>query len=278
MGALLALPAMWMDHTPTEIARSLVGVLAGILELRSAYARLEGTAVTEPITAWWPGTDAPPRELLEIRASDLESPGLTAFSLNDPHGRVRVAVVPVSLPWESAHVLVAAEREDFPTDLETHLLRIAVGQAVIAFHTARALADERQARRSAEMAMHRTEELVRTLTREIEPALSTVARQLRRAINTRISDEGPRARTPDTTEESHSGHDASSPLPSGPRLSRRETEVLGLLAQGLSNREIAGVLWLSDRTVERHVTSLYRKIGVARRSEATAFALGHPNL
>jgi DNA-binding NarL/FixJ family response regulator len=50
-------------------------------------------------------------------------------------------------------------------------------------------------------------------------------------------------------------------------------EVLGLLAQGLSNKEIAGVLWLSDRTVERHITALYRKIGVARRSEATAFAL-----
>ena len=58
-------------------------------------------------------------------------------------------------------------------------------------------------------------------------------------------------------------------------LSRRELEVLGLLAQGLSNKEIAGVMWLSDRTVERHITSLYRKIGVARRSEATAFALRH---
>jgi DNA-binding NarL/FixJ family response regulator len=58
-------------------------------------------------------------------------------------------------------------------------------------------------------------------------------------------------------------------------LSRREAEVLGLLAQGLSNKEIAGVLWLSERTVERHITGLYRKIGVERRSEATAFALRH---
>ena len=63
----------------------------------------------------------------------------------------------------------------------------------------------------------------------------------------------------------------SSPIP----LTRREIETLGLLAQGLSNKEIAGVMWLSDRTVERHITSLYRKIGVARRSEATAFALRH---
>ena len=63
----------------------------------------------------------------------------------------------------------------------------------------------------------------------------------------------------------------SSPIP----LTRREIETLGLLAQGLSNKEIAGLMWLSDRTVERHITSLYRKIGVARRSEATAFALRH---
>ena len=58
-------------------------------------------------------------------------------------------------------------------------------------------------------------------------------------------------------------------------LTRREIETLGLLAQGLSNKEIAGLMWLSDRTVERHITSLYRKIGVARRSEATAYALRH---
>ncbi len=51
--------------------------------------------------------------------------------------------------------------------------------------------------------------------------------------------------------------------------------MLGLLAQGLSNKEIAGVLWLSERTVERHFTGVYRKIGVERRSEATAFALRH---
>jgi DNA-binding NarL/FixJ family response regulator len=56
-------------------------------------------------------------------------------------------------------------------------------------------------------------------------------------------------------------------------LTRREAEVLGLLAQGLSNKEIAAILCLSDRTIERHVTGLYRKIGVGRRTEATAYAL-----
>jgi DNA-binding NarL/FixJ family response regulator len=48
-----------------------------------------------------------------------------------------------------------------------------------------------------------------------------------------------------------------------------------LLAEGLSNKEIAAELWLSDRTVERHITGLYRKIGAQRRTEATAFAVRH---
>jgi DNA-binding NarL/FixJ family response regulator len=49
----------------------------------------------------------------------------------------------------------------------------------------------------------------------------------------------------------------------------------GIAKHVLSNKEIASALWLSERTVERHITSLYRKIRVERRSEATAFALRH---
>ena len=58
-------------------------------------------------------------------------------------------------------------------------------------------------------------------------------------------------------------------------LTQREEEVLGLLAAGRSNKEIAAVLFLSERTVERHITTIYRKIGVHRRTEAMAFALRH---
>jgi non-specific serine/threonine protein kinase len=56
-------------------------------------------------------------------------------------------------------------------------------------------------------------------------------------------------------------------------LSRREVEVLRLLASGGSNREIADILHLSVRTVERHVDNLYGKIGAHGRADATAFAL-----
>ncbi|MEA2652655.1 MAG: two-component system, NarL family, response regulator [Chloroflexota bacterium] len=51
-------------------------------------------------------------------------------------------------------------------------------------------------------------------------------------------------------------------------LSARESEVLRLLADGLTDREIAGALAISPRTVESHVSSLLRKLGVRNRAEA----------
>lgn len=63
-------------------------------------------------------------------------------------------------------------------------------------------------------------------------------------------------------------------LPVGQPLSRRETEVIDLASHGLSNGEIAEELCLSPRTVERHLSNIYRKLGVggttARVSAVTA--------
>jgi pimeloyl-ACP methyl ester carboxylesterase/DNA-binding CsgD family transcriptional regulator len=61
-------------------------------------------------------------------------------------------------------------------------------------------------------------------------------------------------------------------LPSN-SLSRRELEVLRLVAAGESNAQIARRLGLSTHTVERHVANLYRKIGARGRADATAYAL-----
>jgi DNA-binding NarL/FixJ family response regulator len=49
--------------------------------------------------------------------------------------------------------------------------------------------------------------------------------------------------------------------------------VLRLLAAGLANREIAARLILSDRTVDRHVSGILRKLGVPNRTEARSAAL-----
>jgi DNA-binding NarL/FixJ family response regulator len=58
-------------------------------------------------------------------------------------------------------------------------------------------------------------------------------------------------------------------------LSGRETEVLRLIAGGRTNRAIATELGISERTVDRHVSNIFTKIGVSSRSAATAFAYEH---
>ena len=58
-------------------------------------------------------------------------------------------------------------------------------------------------------------------------------------------------------------------------LTRRELEVLRLIAVGKSNREIAAALYLSPRTAERHVANIYLKLGAHSKAEAAAYALRH---
>ena len=60
--------------------------------------------------------------------------------------------------------------------------------------------------------------------------------------------------------------------PPGP-LSERETEVLVLLAQGLTNRQIAEALYLSPETVKTYVSRLYAKLGVTNRASAVVWAM-----
>jgi DNA-binding NarL/FixJ family response regulator len=58
-------------------------------------------------------------------------------------------------------------------------------------------------------------------------------------------------------------------------LTRRECEVLVLVADGRSNREIGEGLFISDRTVARHLTNIYHKIGVTSRTQAARYAIDH---
>jgi DNA-binding NarL/FixJ family response regulator len=66
----------------------------------------------------------------------------------------------------------------------------------------------------------------------------------------------------------------SGPSPA-PALTPRETEVLGLIARGLPNKQIASQLGLGLRTVESHVSSLLGKLGVTSRTEAALSAVSH---
>ena len=58
-------------------------------------------------------------------------------------------------------------------------------------------------------------------------------------------------------------------------LSEREVEVLRLLARGLSNRQIAPILSISEKTVSHHIQHIYDKIDVSTRAAATLFAMRH---
>ena len=64
-------------------------------------------------------------------------------------------------------------------------------------------------------------------------------------------------------------------FPGAERLTRRELEVLRLLAQGWSDAQIAAHLVISARTVNRHTTAIYSKLGVSSRAAATRSALEH---
>jgi DNA-binding CsgD family transcriptional regulator/tetratricopeptide (TPR) repeat protein len=72
----------------------------------------------------------------------------------------------------------------------------------------------------------------------------------------------------------------AAPVETGPRpdahgLSARELEVLLLLASGKTNRAIAEVLFLSEKTVDRHVSNIFVKLDVPSRAAATAWAYQH---
>jgi DNA-binding NarL/FixJ family response regulator len=58
-----------------------------------------------------------------------------------------------------------------------------------------------------------------------------------------------------------------------PQLSARELEVLGLVAAGLDNQGIAAWLYLSVRTVERHLSNIYAKLGVSGKAGRAAAAV-----
>jgi DNA-binding NarL/FixJ family response regulator len=73
-----------------------------------------------------------------------------------------------------------------------------------------------------------------------------------------------------------SGRPAAGPVPvpidDAPGLTRRELEILQLVAEGHSNAQLARMLWVTEQTVKFHLSNIYRKLGVANRTEASRWA------
>jgi len=130
---------------------------------------------------------------------------------------------------------------------------------------------------SLEPALHRLEEPYLVGARsQLEESAWTEAWEAGRkmsveaAVEYALSEEEPSATHSNTTGQ------PSPPAPEHPAgLTSREVEVLGLVAAGMTSAKIAKELFLSTRTVEAHLTSIYHKLGITSRAGATRFALEH---
>lgn len=294
LAVLLALPAMWVGHEPSYIVEDLLSVLFSLLRLESAYVRFDDPSGSPALEYWKPsGSSKPSRFEPAIASEPPPDRGLMTVVTSKPsgvssQGALRTAKIFPALPGEDGLVLAESTRPDFPTDHERYLLRVAVGQATISLRAARMLASERAARIAAEAALETRNAFLANLAQDLTASMETVAYYTTQSRVLSLESQGeadsPRGTTPshyhDALPAASNGLRAHPESPEAPisvplaiHLTRRETEVLGLLAQGLSNKEIAAELWLSDRTVERHITGLYAKIGVRRRTEATLYAL-----
>jgi two-component system, NarL family, response regulator LiaR len=60
--------------------------------------------------------------------------------------------------------------------------------------------------------------------------------------------------------------------PPSPQITRRELEILRLVAEGAANAAIAKTLWITEQTVKFHLSNVYRKLGVSNRTEAALWA------
>ncbi|MGX2993193.1 response regulator transcription factor [Streptomyces sp. JNUCC 64] len=119
----------------------------------------------------------------------------------------------------------------------------------------------RRARKNLVAPQHR-ERPVRTPQSQVPAAPAAPSRTLIRPQDEPCRDSpggGPR----------HPGVPQKPPLP----LTRRQQEVLDLLAQGLSNRRIGRSLHITEQTVKAHLHMVYHKLGVADRTEAVVIAM-----
>lgn len=291
---LLALPAMWVGHEPSYIVADLLRVLFSLLRLDSAYVRFDDPSGGPALEYWTPSGSSLPHTFDPMVASEPPSDrGVVTVVTSESsavssRGNLRIARMYPALPGEDGLVLAGSTRADFPTDDERYLLRVAVDQATISLRAARMWANERTARTAAEAALRIRNAFLTTLAQDMTSSLATLSGHATQARDFSLEPTGDSGLSNASTPQRHhidpksafsslglqpEGNASPGSPPFAIHLTRRETEVLGLLAQGLSNKEIAAELWLSDRTVERHITGLYAKIGVRRRTEATLFAL-----
>jgi DNA-binding NarL/FixJ family response regulator len=98
-------------------------------------------------------------------------------------------------------------------------------------------------------------------TAEQDDVASAIRQALEQSIYLATSG-GPEVTPRLTSEPATNAHD----------LTRREIEILRLVAEGHSNSQLAALLWVSEQTVKFHLSNIYRKLDVANRTEASRWA------
>ncbi len=151
----MALPALWAGQEPHEIVKTLHEALIGMLRLDFVYARLDeatgGISFESLLVA---GQNYPEAQAKEVgRALEswltVDAPA-SRFTAPNPvgEGEVRIACFPLGLNKGNGLIAAASRRQDFPTETENLLLRVAVNQSAIALEAAhlatqRKLAEQR---------------------------------------------------------------------------------------------------------------------------------------
>ncbi|MEV6803442.1 helix-turn-helix transcriptional regulator [Streptomyces sp. NPDC051132] len=119
------------------------------------------------------------------------------------------------------------------------------------------------------------QEIARSL-RQLLTDLDMITRLLRTLVDAQQPPSGPPDHSVTVREvRAHTGETAGAPL--GERansLTDRENEVFRLLLTGMTNRQIGRSLGIAERTVKNNLHSIYRKLGVAGRTEAVSKYLG----
>ncbi|MBO9520680.1 MAG: AAA family ATPase [Nocardioidaceae bacterium] len=129
-----------------------------------------------------------------------------------------------------------------------------------------------RARTYAEQELHATVRLAEALADRglSEEAAAELAEALRRAAELGAA---PLAADADAVARRYRLRTSGAPSPRGEAgLTAREREVLGLLTQGRTNREIGAALFISEKTASVHVSNILAKLGAANRGEAAALA------
>ena len=209
------------------------------------------------------------------RATDEAQERLTRSKLLAAHTAIALAADDVTAARAAADDLVA-----FAEDLDTPLVRAvasqAVGSVLVAEGDARGALGELRSAHAAWQALGVPYESART---RVE--LGLACRALGDDDGAGLELDAARAEferlgaTPDATRARGLADDSSGQAARSAGLTRREAQVLALVATGRTNREIAADLVISDKTVARHVSNIFAKLDVSSRSAATAYAYEH---